>query len=137
MVERVIIAPGAEGLGVMLGELIRHNLAQHPDRAALLDEMDGRINVHAIDAEVEVGMLFMRGELSVGTVLDDPDIEIETDSATLLDLSNVPLRFGRPDALTPQGRAVIAKIASGKLKVHGMFKRGKLLSQFQRLLTVA
>jgi hypothetical protein len=135
--ERVIVADDAAGLGMMLGDLVRGNLAAHPDRARILDGARGHVNIRATDADVEVGLLFTGGELSIGSPFEKPDLSIACDSQTLLGLSSVPLRMGRPDVLKPEGRAVVAKMLKGTLKVRGMFAHAKLMSSLQRLLSVA
>jgi hypothetical protein len=136
-VDQVVIAPGAEALGEMLGELVRSNIAADPAREQLLLGVAGRVNIRADDAEMEVGLLFTGAELRVGPVLNDPDLSIVCDSATLMDLANVKLRFGRPDPTTPLGRELIGKIARKKLVVKGMLVHPRLLTRLQKLLSVA
>jgi hypothetical protein len=136
-VDQVVIAPGAEALGEMLGELVRSNLASDPPRAQLLRGIAGRVNIRASDAEIEAGLLFTGSELRVGPPLKDPDLHIVCDSATLMDLANVKLRFGRPDPTTPLGRELIGKIARKKLVVKGMLVHPRLLTRLQKLLSVA
>jgi hypothetical protein len=135
--ERVIVTPEAPGLGQMLGDLIKGNIAAHPDRLALLERAHGSVNINATDAEVEVGLVFTGQELSIGTAVAKPDIAIACDSETLMALSSVPLRMGRPDVMTPQGRGVIKKIVSRQLKVRGMVAHAKLMTQLQKLISVS
>jgi hypothetical protein len=136
-VEQVVIAPGAEALGEMLGELVRSNLASDPARARLLHGVAGRVNIRADDAQIETGLLFTGSELRVGPPLNDPDLSIVCDSATLMDLANVKLRFARPDPMTPLGRELIGKIARKQLVVKGMLAHPRLLTRLQKLLSVA
>ena len=66
-----------------------------------------------------------------------PDLEVVCDSATLMELANVRLRFGRPDPMTPEGRAILTKMIHKQLVVHGMVAHPKLLTRLQKLFTVA
>lgn len=131
----VVVAPETEGLGVMLAELVRANLEAHPERAKHLSR-PGTVNVHATDAEVEVGLRLGDGEFRVGAPHAVADLSIATSSETLLSLSNVPLRFGLPDAFTPEGRRVTSMLVRGGIKVHGMARHLKLMTRLNRLLSV-
>jgi hypothetical protein len=136
-VEDIIVSDDASGLGHMLADLVRGNIAAHPDRAASLGRMRGKINICATDAGVTVGLFFTGQQLSVGSALPEPDIEITCDASTLLSLTSVPLRMGRPDVLTREGRQVVRKILVRELRVRGLFAHAKLMTQLQKLLSVA
>jgi hypothetical protein len=132
-VERVTIEPAAAGLGEMIGGLIAGNLATHPERVV---PQRGRINIIATDAGASCGVRFDAGYVTVGGPLPDPDLEISTTSDRLMGLTSVPLRFGLPDTLTREGRAVVGAIASRKLRVCGMLAHVGLLSRLNRLLAI-
>jgi hypothetical protein len=136
-VGEVVVAPGAGALGEMLAELVRGNIASDPSRAQLVEGVAGRVNIRANDAKMDAGLLFTGRELRVGEALRGPDLEIVCDSATLMDLANVKLRFGRPDPLTPKGRELIGKIARRNLVVKGMLAHPRLLTRVQKLMSVA
>lgn len=136
MSERVLVAEHIDGLGMMLADLVRGNLAAHPDRARILDHTRGTVTVAATDADVRVGLRFDGGTMHVTDPIPGADLVIETDAGTLLELSTVPLRFGQPDALTPEGRAILGKLAKGGLKIHGMLRHQKLLVRLTKLLSV-
>jgi hypothetical protein len=134
----VVVDPDVEGLGVMLADLVRGNIEATPDRARLLQGLKGRINVHVPDAEVDVGLEFMGGQMLVRSrPFPRADLDITTDAETLMGMSTVPLRFGMPDASKADGRAVVGKMLRGQLKVRGMVTKPKLLTRLQRLLSVA
>jgi hypothetical protein len=136
-VELVITTPETPALGEMIAELVRSNISADPARAELLDGVAGRINIHATDAESEIGMLFTGASVRIGPALPSPDLEVICDSATLMELANVRLRFGRPDPATPEGRAVLAKMLRRELVVRGMLAHPKLLTRLQKLFTVS
>jgi hypothetical protein len=99
--------------------------------------VSGRINIRARDIEAEAGLLFTGREVRIGEQLPAPDLVIECDSATLMDLANVKLRLGRPDPMTPLGRQLLGKIARKQLMVKGMLVHPKLLTRLQKLMSVA
>ena len=131
-----MVSPEAPGLGEMIADIVRGNIASHPDRAGLLDGVRGRVNVIATDAHVSTGLLFTGSGLSVGSAFDRADVTIRTDSETLLQMTSVPLRFGNPDPGTQAGREIIRKIATRKLRIRGLIHQ-RLIGRLQRLLTVA
>ena len=134
----VVVDPDVEGLGVMLADLVAGNLEADPERARLMHGVRGTINIHAHDAEVHVGMEFREGRLLVHAApFPKADLDITTDAETLMGMSTTPLRFGMPDTTKAEGRAVVAKMLRGNLKVRGMITKPKLLTRLQRLLSVA
>ena len=133
----VVIDPEVEGLGVMLADLVRGNIEADPTRARLLHGVKGTINVHAHDAEVDVGLEFAGGQMLVhAKPFPKADLDITTDAETLMGMSSTPLRMGMPDVMFAEGRAVVGKMLRGDLKVRGMMTRSKLLTRLQRLLSV-
>ena len=98
----------------------------------------GRVNVQVLDAEVDVGLEFLGGQMLVrGKPFPRADLTITTDAETLMGMSTVPLRFGMPDASKADGRAVVGKMLRGQLKVRGMVTKPKLLVRLQKLLSVS
>ena len=123
------------GLAAMLGGVIEANLAAHPERRDLL--RPGLVAIVAPDAGVAVTLRLAPGRVTVADgILGRPDLVIRTDSETLTDLTAVPLRFGFPDVLTSEGRAVAGKLRSGRLKIRGMLRHAGLLSRISRVLSV-
>jgi len=124
------------GLASMLGGLIEGNLKAHPEREALLSK-GATYSIVAPDVGVAVSLRFSPGKVQVrNDEVAKPNVRVETDSETLIGLSSVPLRFGLPDVLTADGRAVTRKLLSGKLKVRGLFRHLLTLTRLQRLLSV-
>jgi hypothetical protein len=128
--------PEPNGLAEMLGGLIRANLEQHPDREALLKP--AVIAITAPDAGVSVTIALRPGGVRVRN--GEPakaHLRVTADSATLIELSGVPLRFGLPDAMTKEGRDVNGKLLKGQIKVRGMFAHLGTLARFNKLLSVS
>ena len=134
----VVTDPGLDGLGAMLADLVRANIEANPERARLLQGVEGKVNINARDAEVAVGMEFRGGQLYVNAApFPDAKLSIDTDAETLMGMSTVPLRFGMPDAMHADGRAVMQKMFKGTLKVKGMMRGMPLMIRLQKLLSVA
>jgi hypothetical protein len=124
------------GLAEMLGGLIQANLEQHPEREELLKP--AVIAIKAPDAEVSVTITLVPGKVTVhnGRPKMPPQLDVTSDSTTLIELSSVPLRFGLPDSMTKEGREVNKKLLKGQLKVKGMFTHLGTLARFNKLLSV-
>jgi hypothetical protein len=124
------------GLASMLGGLIEANLEQHPERAGLLRKAD--VGITAPDAEVAVTICLRPGRVTIRNGAPArADLLVTAPSSTLIELSSAPLRFGLPDSMTREGRAVNAKLFRGELKVKGMFAHLGALARFNKLLSVA
>jgi hypothetical protein len=65
-----------------------------------------------------------------------PDLVVRAPSETLIELSSVPLRFGLPDSMTKEGRAVNMKLLRGEIRVKGMFAHLGKLARLNKLLSV-
>jgi hypothetical protein len=125
------------GIGAMLGDLIEANLAAHPDRGKLLVP-PATVGIVAVDAGVALTLRLVPGRVTVGNGLSGtPQVVIRATSDTLTDLSSVPLRFGFPDAMTPEGRAATRKLLRGELRVKGLLLHPGIVSRVNRLLSVA
>jgi hypothetical protein len=124
------------GLAAMIGGLIEANLAAHPERERLLRPR-AAIGIVAADAGVALTLRLAPGRVSVGNGLSGkPQVVIRAASETLTELSSVPLRFGFPDAMTPEGRAATTKLIRGELKVQGFALHPGIVSRLNRLLSV-
>lgn len=124
------------GLAELVGGLIEANLGMHPSRRALL--RPSLIRLTGRDAGVTIS-LSMDGERVIVTNGPGPrpHLHVEADAADLLALASAPLRFGFPDALHPDGRAVLRSLIAGELRVVGLVRHALRLARFARLLSVA
>ena len=133
--EVVLTDAEPNGLARMLAGLLEANLARRPERAALL--RPAVVEVDAADAGVAVTVRLDRGRVRVsnGSATPRPDLRVRASGHDLLALSAAPLRLGFPDPLRREGRAVLRRIASGRVRVSGMIRHPVLLSRFSRLLS--
>ena len=131
-----IVLPDADpsGLARMLAGLLETNLARRSERAALL--RPAVVEIDAADAGVVVTVRLDDGRVKVSNgPASHPDLRIRASGHDLLALSAAPLRFGFPDPLRPEGRALLRRIASRRVRVWGMLRHPIALSRFARLLS--
>lgn len=131
-----VVGPEPSGLASMVGELIEQNLARDPERRASL--RPSVVVLDAADADVTVFLRIAPGEVRVGDGdVPDAHLRIRADSGRLLDLTNAPLRFGLPDVLTPEGRAIVGDLLGRRLRIRGLLRHPLRLARLTELLSVA
>jgi hypothetical protein len=124
------------GLASMLEALLRANLDREPARRRLLGR--GVVELVARDADVSavVDLSPNAPLVSAGPALE-ADVRIAASSDDLLALAAAPLRFGCPDPLRPEGRAVLGAIVRGRVRIVGLLAHPLLVARLARLLSVA
>jgi hypothetical protein len=65
-----------------------------------------------------------------------PHVRVRAASEDLIALSSVPLRMGQPDVTTKQGRDVVKKIMTGRLRVGGILTESGRLRRLNELLSI-
>jgi hypothetical protein len=133
----VLVDAVPTGLAEMLAGLLGANLLRRPEREVLL--RPAVIGIEAADAGVAITVRLTerRIEISNGAAIRGSDLRIRADGADLLALSVSPLRLGLPDPLTGEGRAILRRVASGRVRISGMLRHPIVLSRFARLLSVS
>jgi hypothetical protein len=137
--DAAVTIEGAEpsGLATMLATLIEQNLERDPARRALLDR-PGAVSIVATDAEVAVTLRLGGGRVVAADGVDPAaSVVIRTDSARLLALTSAPRRWGLPDVLRPEGRAVVRDLLRGDLRIRGLVAHQGLIARVTGLLAVA
>jgi hypothetical protein len=123
------------GIASMIGGLVEGNLASHPERRTLL--RPALIGIVATDAEAALTLHLSPRRVTVANgLVGRPDVVVRADSATLAELSSVPLQAGFPDARTPEGRVATGKLLRGEMKVRGLLRHPAMVSRLNRLLSV-
>lgn len=131
-----VVGPEPSGLASMVAELIEQNLSRDPDRLALL--RPAVVVLEASGADVTVFLRIAPGEVRVGDgAVPDAHLSIRADSGRLLDLTTAPLRFGLPDVLSPEGRAIVGDLLGRRVRIRGLFRHPVRLARLTRLLSVA
>ena len=125
------------GLAAMIGGILEGNLARRPELERLLAKRT-TFAIRATDVGVAASIRLGGGIVQVRNgVVGRPDVLIETDSESLVGLSNVPLRLGLPDPFADEGRAVVRKLLRGELKVKGILLHPRAMARLNSLLSVS
>jgi len=134
--------PGAEELAfaTIMVDLLRTNLADHPQKRRDFDAMRGRVALVAEDADLAITLRFQRGRLSVHRGLHGiPDLVVRGPSSALIDLSRLPphprVKF-LPDLRSDVARALGAALRERSLRIHGLFGNVGLGLRFARVLSI-
>ncbi len=134
----VKLAPGAEevAMATMIAEMIEANL-EKPHKLKDFNRLRSRVHILAEDAETEMTMVFDKGSLTVyGGKEGKPDLSIVTDSASLLDLANLNIKFGMPWYFDEIGLGVVKKLLKGELKIKGMFTHLVALTLLSKVMSL-
>ena len=139
---QIALSAGADqnAFAVMMAELIRSNLADHPEKRRDFAAMRGRVALVAEDAESVITLHFRRGDLTVHTgMLGIPDIVVRGSSAALIDLSRVPshprLKF-LPDLTSSVARDLARAVYTRQLRIHGLLTNSLLAVRLTRVLSI-
>jgi hypothetical protein len=131
-----VVGPEPSGLASMVADLIEQNLARDPARRTLLRPTVAVLD--APDADVTVFLRIGRDEVRVGDGdVPDAHVRIRSDSGRLLDLTTAPLRFGLPDLLTAEGRAIVKDLLLRRIRIRGLLRHTLRLARLTKLLSVA
>ena len=127
-------AVGADGLAAMIGSLVDQNLTRVPDRRRLL--RGGVVALAATDAGVAVTLRMSPGAVLVEHGADPrAEVLVRARGEDLLTLAAAPLRGGLPDALTPEGRDVVAALLTGRVRIRGLVRHPLLVRRLTMLLS--
>ncbi len=136
--ERIKLTAGAEEvpLALILSEMLGGNL-DRPEKLKAFNTLATKAYILAKDVGAEVTLVFDRGSLTFhGGKPYRPDLSIETDSATLLDLANINIRLGMPYYFDEIGRSILKKLARRELKIKGMFTHPIALTKLTKIMSV-
>jgi len=118
--EKITIAAGSEdnAMAGMLGNLLTQNISQSKIKEAIFDAMNTVVAIHIEDIEVSLTLDFKYGRLTIHNgIARRPKISVKTDSAYVLDLSNMSIRFGLPNFFDDKGKEILKNMWAGKVKM--------------------
>lgn len=135
MASVVLTDPENGGLDAMLAGLLSAAIEQ-PAKARVLDATNGTVTIAVPDAEVEVGLRFGNGVCQVSPAgIPGSKVRIEMPSDVLMSFSTIPLLYGLPSVLTPEGRAFTTKLLKREVRISGLWHL-TLVRQVNTLLSL-
>lgn len=147
MKANVKLAPGADanGLAVMMCDLVGQNLEAKPHKNRDFAAISGSVSIVAEDAEVALTLRFQGGALTIHDgIVGIPDVTIRGPSDAIIAMSNMPLtkRLGLPLAARSDkaGQEVLRDVQkamkSGALHAYGMLLHLPMMLRLTRVMSV-
>lgn len=136
--DRIKFGPDAENvpMAALLSSLLAGNL-DRPEKLRVFNTLETTARILAKDIGVEVTLVFARGSLTFhGGRPTRPDLSIETDSETLLDLANINIKFGLPYYFDEAGIGILKKLVRRELKIKGMFAHPVALTRLTKIMSI-
>ncbi|MCA9601942.1 MAG: SCP2 sterol-binding domain-containing protein [Polyangiales bacterium] len=137
----VELAPGADqnGFAVMISELVKQNVIDHPEKARDLARLRGRVAIVVEDARVAITLDCRGAGVDVHNgIVGIPDLTIRASSDEITRMSLIELlpRVGLPDPRGPVTREIAKASREGKIRVFGALANAPTMLRLTRLLSV-
>lgn len=130
----VLADPEPVGLARMLGDLIEQNLARHPSRRRLLKR--AVVAITATDAEISVTLRLSREGVIIENGADpQAPVHVQATGGRLFGLAACPLRFGLPDLVSREGRAIAGDLMSRRTRIRGLISHLPAVRRLTMLLS--
>lgn len=135
------LAPSASenGLAMMLADLLRQNLDDHPHKLRDFEKLNGRVAIVAEDAKVALTLDFQRGKLVLHDgILGVPHITVRANSDDVMNMSLMELtkRFALPDPRGAINRVVFEAMKHGRIQSYGAFLHIPFMLRLTRVMSV-
>jgi len=135
----ILLDEGARdvGLAEMMFNLIRQNLDQNPQKIKGFNSLDAKVMIEARDIQIIIGLEFKQGKLTISKDSSfKPDLHIITDSATILALCLVRIKFGLPYFFDANGFKVLKKLLARELVIKGLLSHFAALVKLTKVFSV-
>jgi len=135
----IVLDEGARdvGLAEMMFNLIRQNLEQNPQKIKGFNSLDAKVMIEARDIQIIIGLEFKQGKLTISKDSSfKPDLHIITDSATILALCLLKIKFGLPYFFDANGFRIFKKLLSGELVIKGLMGHFAALVKLTKVFSV-
>jgi len=135
----ILLDEGARdvGLAEMMFNLIRQNLEQNPQKIKSFNSLDAKVMIEARDIQIIIGLEFKQGKLTISKDSSfKPDLHIITDSATILALCLLKIKFGLPYFFDTNGFRVFKKLLTRKLIIKGLLSHFPALVKLTKVFSV-
>jgi hypothetical protein len=121
----------------IIAELLSANLKQKPNKMKTFNNMYGVIALNIQDIEAAVTLIFAGGRLRIEPgIVGKPDLIINSSSEKVMSLNAINIKFGLPYYFDEAGKTVLKQLASGELKIKGMFAHPILLTRLTKIMSV-
>jgi hypothetical protein len=121
----------------VITDLLSSNLQQKPDKMKTFQNMWGVVALNLPDIEAAITMIFAGGRVRIEPgIVGKPDLVINSSSEKIISLNAISIKFGLPYYFDEAGITVLKQLASGELKIQGMFTHPILLTKLTKIMSV-
>ncbi len=137
--KKIIFAEGAEanGLAGMLSQLIQQNVEQSPKKRNEFEAIDCSIALCFTDVNIAITLDFKKGGwLTIyDGIFGEPDVRIDTKSDAMMEMGQVPKKYGIPWFFDKEGMEMLKKMREVKVSKSAVCHMLPLM-HFTRLMSV-
>ena len=110
------------GVARLLARVVDEKL-EELEKKRIFDRLDFVLSVHVIDVGQSASVTFRKGEARVTRGRPGrADLAVECDNATFVQFTMFRLGWrGLPNVLDDNGRSVLRKLLTGRLRIKGLF----------------
>ncbi|HPP80051.1 MAG TPA: hypothetical protein PLQ43_04055 [Deltaproteobacteria bacterium] len=121
----------------VIADLLSSNLEQRPEKMRTFSKMWGGVGLNLPDIDAAITMIFAGGRVRIEPgIVGKPDIVITSSSEKIISLNSISIKFGLPYYFDEAGLAVLRQLATGELKIQGMFTHPVLLTRLTKIMSV-
>ncbi|HNQ86458.1 MAG TPA: hypothetical protein PLP82_10805 [Deltaproteobacteria bacterium] len=121
----------------VIADLLTSNLEQRQDKMKTFRSMWGVVALNLPDIEAAITLIFAGGRVRIEPgVVGKPDLIINSSSEKIISLNAISIKFGLPYYFDEAGMNVLKQLASGELRINGMFTHPILLTKLTKIMSV-
>jgi hypothetical protein len=126
------------GVARLLARVVDEKL-EEPEKKRIFHRLDFVLSVHVTDVGQSASVTFRRGEATVTRGRPRrADLAVECDNATFVQFTMFRLGWrGIPNVLDDNGRSVLRKVVTGRLRIRGLVRHPGALYGFLCLVATA
>ena len=138
MADTIVDNRAEEGpFSYVIADLLTSNLEQRQDKMKTFRSMWGVVALNLPDIEAAITLIFAGGRVRIEPgVVGKPDLIINSSSEKIISLNAISIKFGLPYYFDEAGMNVLKQLASGELRINGMFTHPILLTKLTKIMSV-
>lgn len=119
------------GVARLLARVVDEKL-EEPEKKAIFDRLAFTLSVHVVDVGQSASVAFRKGEATVTRGKPGrADLAVECDNATFVQFTMFRTGWrGIPNVLDENGRSVLRKLLTGRLRIRGLVRHPGALYGF-------